>query len=422
MVNKMFNKIIWTIAIAIIFLNSIYFSIKLKFPQFRLIKMFKTVFKKEKEEGITTIDALFMSLAAKIGVGSLAGIAFAIYYGGIGTIFWIWFISFFVAINSFLEKYLSVLYKEKDGSFYKGGPAYYIKKGLNNKNLAIIYSIILIFAYIIGFLSIQSNTITVLLNDMYSFDKTIISIFISVISAYFIFKGLKSISNICNKIVPIMSIIYIIIGILIFIINIDKVPIVFINIIRNAFNYRAISGGFLTALFIGIQKAIFSSEAGIGTGGISAGATTNNNCLKQGYIGIIETYFINIIITTITAFIIILSNYTNINFNSINGIELTKYAFSYHLGHFGEIILVILIVLFAISTIITGYYYGESNLKMLTNSKKTLFILKILTILLIFIGGISSSLFIWNIVDFFVAILAIINILTIYKLKNTIKL
>ncbi len=422
MVNKMFNKIIWTIAIAIIFLNSIYFSIKLKFPQFRLIKMFKTVFKKEKEEGITTIDALFMSLAAKIGVGSLAGIAFAIYYGGIGTIFWIWFISFFVAINSFLEKYLSVLYKEKDGSFYKGGPAYYIKKGLNNKNLAIIYSIILIFAYIIGFLSIQSNTITVLLNDMYSFDKTIISIFISVISAYFIFKGLKSISNICNKIVPIMSIIYIIIGILIFIINIDKVPIVFINIIRNAFNYRAISGGFLTALFIGIQKAIFSSEAGIGTGGISAGATTNNNCLKQGYIGIIETYFINIIITTITAFIIILSNYTNINFNSINGIELTKYAFSYHLGHFGEIILVILIVLFAISTIITGYYYGESNLKMLTNSKKTLFILKILTILLIFIGGISSSLFIWDIVDFFVAILAIINILTIYKLKNTIKL
>ena len=422
MVNKMFNKIIWTIAIAIIFLNSIYFSIKLKFPQFRLIKMFKTVFKKEKEEGITTIDALFMSLAAKIGVGSLAGIAFAIYYGGIGTIFWIWFISFFVAINSFLEKYLSVLYKEKDGSFYKGGPAYYIKKGLNNKNLAIIYSIILIFAYIIGFLSIQSNTITVLLNDMYSFDKTIISIFISVISAYFIFKGLKSISNICNKIVPIMSIIYIIIGMLIFIINIDKVPIVFINIIRNAFNYRAISGGFLTALFIGIQKAIFSSEAGIGTGGISAGATTNNNCLKQGYIGIIETYFINIIITTITAFIIILSNYTNINFNSINGIELTKYAFSYHLGHFGEIILVILIVLFAISTIITGYYYGESNLKMLTNSKKTLFILKILTILLIFIGGISSSLFIWNIVDFFVAILAIINILTIYKLKNTIKL
>lgn len=422
MVNNMINKIIWTIAIAFIFLNSIYFTIKLKFPQFRLVKLFKTVLKKEAENGITTIDALFMSLAAKIGVGSLAGIAFAIYYGGIGTIFWIWFISFFVAINSFLEKYLAVLYKEKDGNYYRGGPAYYIRKGLNNKTLAIIYSILLLFAYIVGFLSIQSNTITVLLTDMYSIDKVVIAIMISLFSAYFIFKGLKSISNICNKIVPIMSIIYIIIGVLIFVINIDKVPIVFFNIIKSAFNYRSFSGGFIAALFIGIQKAIFSSEAGIGTGGISAGATTNNNSLKQGYIGIIETYFINIVITTITAFIIILSNYNNVNFTNINGIELTKYAFSYHLGSFGSIILVILIILFAFSTIITGYYYGESNLKMLTSSKKVLFILKLLTILLIFIGGISSSLIIWNIVDFFVAILAIINIYAIYKLKNKIHL
>ena len=422
MVNNMINKIIWTIAIAFIFLNSIYFTIKLKFPQFRLVKLFKTVLKKEAENGITTIDALFMSLAAKIGVGSLAGIAFAIYYGGIGTIFWIWFISFFVAINSFLEKYLAVLYKEKDGNYYRGGPAYYIRKGLNNKTLAIIYSILLLFAYIVGFLSIQSNTITVLLTDMYSIDKVVIAIMISLFSAYFIFKGLKSISNICNKIVPIMSIIYIIIGVLIFVINIDKVPIVFFNIIKSAFNYRSFSGGFIAALFIGIQKAIFSSEAGIGTGGISAGATTNNNSLKQGYIGIVETYFINIVITTITAFIIILSNYNNVNFTNINGIELTKYAFSYHLGSFGSIILVILIILFAFSTIITGYYYGESNLKMLTSSKKVLFILKLLTILLIFIGGISSSLIIWNIVDFFVAILAIINIYAIYKLKNKIHL
>lgn len=362
-----------------------------------------------------------MSLASKIGVGSLSGIAFAIYYGGIGTIFWIWIISLFFAINSFLEKYLSNLYKEKDGNFYKGGPAYYIKKGLNNEKLSIIYSIFLILAYVVGFISIQSNTISILVTDMYDINKIFISIIVSFISSYFIFKGLKSISNICNKIVPVMSLIYITIGFLIFFSNLDKIPIVFNSIINDAFNYRSISGGFLSSLFIGVQKAIFSSEAGIGTGGISAGAISNNNYKKQGYVGIIETYFINIIITTITSFIIILSDYNKLNLININGIEITKYAFSFHLGHFGEVILLILITLFAFSTIITGYYYGESNLKILTNNKKMLFLLKILTILLVFIGGISSSLFIWNIVDFFVAILAIINIYSIYKLKDKVK-
>ena len=378
--------------------------------------------KKENENGISIKDSLFMSLAAKIGIGSLAGIAFAIYYGGIGTIFWIWIFTFFIAINSFLEKYLSVKYKENDGLFYKGGPAYYIKKGLNNKTLSLVYSFVLIFAYIFGFLSIQSNTITILVNNMFCVNKAVVSVIMCVLSGYFIFKGLKSISNLCNKIVPIMSIIYIIIGVIVISINIIDIPNVIINIIKSGLNFRAISGGFVTAFFIGIQKSIFSSEAGIGTGAIASGATSSNNCEKQGYVGIIETYFINFIITTITAFLIILSNYNTTNFININGIELTKYAFSSHLGVFGEIILLVLIILFSFSTIVTGYYYGESNLKNITNSKIIILILKILTIMLIFVGGISRSNSIWNVVDLFVAILAIINVYSIFKLRKSIEI
>lgn len=416
------NKILWIISISVMLFNAVYFTFKLKFIQFNLKKIISCLLKKETENGISIKDSLFMSLAAKIGIGSLAGIAFAIYYGGVGTIFWIWIFTFFVSINSFLEKYLAVKYKEKDGDFYKGGPAYYIKNGLNKKNLSLIYSFVLIFAYIFGFLSIQSNTMTILVNDMFSLNKVLISMIICILSSYFIFKGLKSISNLCNKIVPFMSIIYIIIGFIIIIVNITEIPNIIESIVSNALNFRAISGGFITSFFIGIQKSIFSSESGIGTGAIASGTTTSNNCEKQGYVGIIETYFINFIITTITAFLIILSNYNTTNFININGIELTKYAFSSHLGVFGEIILLVLIILFSFSTIVTGYYYGESNLKNITNSKIIILILKILTIMLIFVGGISRSNSIWNVVDLFVAILAIINVYSIFKLRKSIEI
>ena len=176
---QIINKVLWSVAIIMIFLNSIYFSIKLKFPQIRIKTILKTIFTHEnntKNSNISSKDSLLISLASKIGAGSLAGISFAIYYGGIGTIFWMWVAAFFVSINCFLENMLAIIYKEKDGSFYKGGPAYYIRKGLNKKNLAIIYSILAIGAYIFGFLAIQNNTITTLVTEIYdvnSCDKCI---------------------------------------------------------------------------------------------------------------------------------------------------------------------------------------------------------------------------------------------------------
>lgn len=404
-----------------IFSNSIYFSIKLKFPQLKLTKIIKSLKTNNTNQNeISAKDTLLMSLASKIGAGSLAGVAFAIYYGGIGTIFWMWISSFFVSINCFLENILSTLYKEKDGVYNKGGPAYYIKKALNKKNLAIIYAILAILAYTMGFTSIQNNTITSLTNNMFNIDKIIISIIVTILASITIIKGIKSISNFCNKIVPIMSSVYIILGIIIIILNIEKIPTILINIIDSAFNQKSLQGGIIYSLIIGMQKGIFANEAGVGTSAIISGATSNKDYIKQGYIGIIETYFISLFITTITALIIILSPYNTINLGNINGIEITKYAFYYHFGHFGEIILLIELILFSFSTIITVYYYGESNLKFLTNKKKPIKILKLITIISLLLGGVIASSFIWSLVDIFVALLAIINIYSIYKLKNTI--
>lgn len=412
------NKTIWVIAISLILINSIYYSIILKFPQFRLLNIIKSLKKQSKNQKISPLDTLIMALSSKIGVGSLAGVAIAISYGGLGSIFWMWISTFFLAIITYLENSLSIIYKEKDNNLQKSGPSYYIKKGLNKKVLSITYSILIIITYIFLFTSIQTNTITTLTTEIYNIDKILISLIITVLAGIIIVKGIKTISNICNKIFPLMMIIFIILGFLIVMSNINDIPLLFNQIIIEAFNQKSISGGIIYTIIIALQKSVFANESGAGTSAIISGTTDNNDYKLQGNLGIIQTYFINFVVLTITAFIIGLTDFTSIQV--INGIELTKFAFFYHLGAFGETMLLIILFLFSFSTIITIYYYGENSLKFLTTNKQSIKILKIFTLLALFIGGIIKANIIWNFIDIFLGLLTIINMYAIYKLRNTI--
>lgn len=412
------NKTIWVIAISLILINSIYYSIILKFPQFRLLNIIKSLKKQSKNQKISPLDTLIMALSSKIGVGSLAGVAIAISYGGLGSIFWMWISTFFLAIITYLENSLSIIYKEKDNTLQKSGPSYYIKKGLNKKVLSITYSILIIITYIFLFTSIQTNTITTLTTEIYNIDKILISLIITVLAGIIIVKGIKTISNICNKIFPLMMIIFIILGFLIVMSNINDIPLLFNQIITEAFNQKSISGGIIYTIIIALQKSVFANESGAGTSAIISGTTDNNDYKLQGNLGIIQTYFINFVVLTITALIIGLTDFTSIQV--INGIELTKFAFFYHLGIFGETMLLIILFLFSFSTIITIYYYGENSLKFLTTNKQSIKILKIFTLLALFIGGIIKASIIWNFIDIFLGLLTIINMYAIYKLRNTI--
>lgn len=412
------NKTIWVIAISLILINSIYYSIILKFPQFRLLNIIKSLKRQTKNQKISPLDTLIMALSSKIGVGSLAGVAIAINYGGLGSIFWMWISTFFLAIITYLENSLSIIYKEKDNNLQKSGPSYYIKKGLNKKVLSITYSILIIITYIFLFTSIQTNTITTLTTEIYNIDKILISLIITVLAGIIIVKGIKTISNICNKIFPLMMIIFIILGFLIVMSNINDIPLLFNQIITEAFNQKSISGGIIYTIIIALQKSVFANESGAGTSAIISGTTDNNDYKLQGNLGIIQTYFINFVVLTITALIIGLTDFTSIQV--INGIELTKFAFFYHLGIFGETMLLIILFLFSFSTIITIYYYGENSLKFLTTNKQSIKILKIFTLLALFIGGIIKASIIWNFIDIFLGLLTIINMYAIYKLRNTI--
>ncbi|MGN0993049.1 MAG: amino acid carrier protein [Bacilli bacterium] len=413
-------KVIWAVAISLILINSIYYSVKLKFPQVRIIKIIKSLKNQKNNKNITPLDTLIMALSSKIGVGSLAGVAISIYYGGLGTIFWIWISTFFLSIITYLENSLAIIYKEKDGKYQKSGPSYYIKKGLNNKKLSLIYAGLILLTYIFLFTSIQNNTITTLTTNIYNINKVIISLVITIIAGIIITKGIKTISNICNKLFPVMMIIFILVGVIVIISNIEQIPSLLTNIIKEAFSSNSLKGGVIYTIIIALQKSVFANESGVGTSAIISGTTESNSYEVQGSIGIIQTFFINFIVLTITSLIICTSPYQNIEI--VNGIELTKYAFSYHLGSLGDILLLLILILFSFSTIITIYYYGESSLKFITQNKTSIKVLKVLTFFSLFIGGIIKANIIWMLIDIALALLTIINMYSIYKLKDIIML
>jgi len=418
---KVVTDVLWSIAIIFLLGGGIYFTFNLNFPQFKLKKMLQG-FKNDQNNKISPYQSLSMSLAARIGVGSLAGIALAIYIGGPGTIFWIWITSIFTSVNTFCESYLGAKYQEKDGSVYKGGPAYYIEKGLNNKKLATSYAFLIIIAYIVGFMTIQANTITKSLEDYISVSPIIIGVILALLSGYIIIKGLDQIVSITGKMVPVMGLGYLLTALGIILLNLESIPEVFSNILSSAFNIKSAGIGILSTFIIGVQRGIFSTEAGIGSGSIATSTSHVKNKIGLGLIQILGIYFTSFIICTATAILILLSDYTTLTFENMNGIELTKYALNYHLGEFGNIFLILSILFFAFSTIIAGYYYGESNLKFIIRnvSQKQLLLLKIITLLLLIIGSITSPTILWSIVDILVAVLAIINMYSLLKMRKEI--
>lgn len=420
----MLNRVIWLIATSLIIISGFYFSFKLKFIQFRFIKMFKSLFIKNKEqETIKPFESLMMVLAGRIGVGSIAGIAISIYYGGVGSIFWMWVSSLLATSLTFVETILGMIYQKKDtNSISKGGPSYYIKYGLNNKILGNIYAFIIILTDIFGFISIQTNTITHSIQEIVNIDSKVIGVVLSILIIIIIIGGVKRIANFSSKMVPTMTLLYLFICLIIIIININKLPNIFLTIFKSAFEFKSISGGILGSMIIGIQRGIFSNEAGIGTGAIASAATKTSSkeeTLAQGYTQMLGVYITTFLICTSTALILLTTNTTTLNINNLNGIEIVQHAFTNHLGTIGNYFVFLIIFLFAFTTILSSYYNGESSLKyFIDNPKKILKVLKILTCISIIIGAVSKSNIIWNFIDIFVGILAIINIYALIKLKD----
>lgn len=403
-------SVIWYIVSVLVIYSGIKYSFKYKFLQFRIRKFIQAIKSKSKND-ISPLSSLSMSLAAKIGVGSLSGVALALYFGGVGSIFWMCIISLLVSINTYVECILGIEYRDKINSSFVGGPSFYIKKCLNNKYLSLLYGILVIFTYSGLFLSIQSNTIVSVLS-FFDISRTLIVIVLSLITFIIIKKSVNDIFLVDSILVPIMLIFYLGLGIYV-IINSNNITDIFMMMVKEAFNLKSIIPVFL----IGMQRAIFISESGIGTSAISA-SSCDNDPSKQGMLEILGIHITTFLVCFITFLIIVTSSYNMVDFGNINGIEIVMYAFNYHFGKFGRIILSIITILFAFSTIISGYFFGENNVRIFTNNKKIINIFKIIVILVIIVSGYVSPQILWNLTDYFIAILAIINVSSILRINR----
>lgn len=413
---KTISDIIWFITTFFIMYVGLYYTFHLKFPQFRIINIIKS-FKKNKEEKSNTFKLLNLTLAGKIGVGSISGIALCIWVGGISSLFYLWLSAIFLASLSYVETKLGIKYREKNNGEYLGGPSLYIEKGLKNKKLARIYSLLIIIAYVFAFTSIQSNTIVLSFENLLNVKRVIIVIFLVIMVYLSISKGVKTISNITSILVPVMGSIYIAIGLFVIFNNFDTVLVIIKNIVLESFNIKGLKSFILVPIVVGIERGIFSNEAGIGTTAMVA-SLSNSNVERQANIQMLGTFFTSLIVCTITALIVLTSNYQSLTFTNINGIEIVFFAFYEHFGYLGIILLTAIIFLFAFSTIVTCYYYGEINTKYLFKKNKYNTLLKIVVIIVIVYSSFASPSILWNIVDIIVALIALINIYAMYKLKD----
>ncbi|MBP5684094.1 MAG: alanine:cation symporter family protein [Bacilli bacterium] len=418
------NKIsyyIWIIATFMLISCGIFYTIKLKFPQFRFKRMFKSINDTDRNKsGISPFESLTLALASRVGVGSLSGIALSIYRGGIGTIFWIWVSCLLILPNAFVESTLSVIYHKKRNNKFEGNPSFYISEGLNKKKLAIAYALIVAFCQLFGFTSIQSNTMATSLNYYYHIPLIISGIVLAILSFMIVIGNLKRITAFLSKQVLFMGIIYVLVSILIIVINIKNVPNLILNIVREAFNFKALGWGVFASLIIGVQRGIFSSESGTGSGAIASGASDTKTPINQGFIQTIGVYFTIFVVCTSTALIILTSNVDVTSYHNPNGIEIVLSALNYHLGDIGNIFLIIMLISFSFSTVLSAYVYGESGFKYLFPKMKEnkIILIKVLLFGIIILSSIVSPVLLWDFVDMGTALMSIINVYAIYNLRR----
>lgn len=320
------------------------------------------------KNGISSFQALCTSLSARVGTGNLAGVAMAISVGGAGAIFWMWVIAILGMATGFAESLLAQVYKVKDSKKeFRGGPAYYIQQGLGLRWLAILFAVCLFMGYGLFFSAMQANTISDALNNAYRFPTWLTGTTITIIAGFIVIGGLRSIARFAELVVPFMGVIYVCVALGITIYNLDQLPIILDRIFTSAFGLQEAGAGALgAAIRAGIQRGLFSNEAGSGSAPhAAAGASPKpNHPATQGYIQMLGVFFDTIVLCTCTAFIILLANNETV-LGELNGIRMTQDAIEYHMGGYGLHFVSMAITLFAFTSVVANFAYAQSNLRIL---------------------------------------------------------
>lgn len=410
-------------------LAGIYFTIRLGFPQFRLFgESIKVVSEKPKEEGgISSFGALMVSTASRVGTGNIIGVSAAIIMGGFGAIFWMWITAILGGASAFVESTLAQIYKKKDndGTYY-GGPSYYMQDALGQRWLGIIFAIILILTYAVGYNMLASyNTQSTFAAFSFYNEKTpiIIGAILAVLFGAVVLGGAKRLTNVTGVLVPVMGILYVVVSLIILVMNVKYIPAMFGEIFRSAFDFEAIFGGFTgSCIMWGIKRGLYSNEAGMGSAPNAAATADVSHPAKQGLVQMLSVFIDTLLICSATAFMCMsgqlkvgtadLSAYVDASGSPISGLFVQDSIFA-SLGSFGPIFIATALCLFAFTTLIGNYYYCEGCLKFImkrTPSKAFITVFRLCATVLVFLGAILSAGLVWDTADMLQGLMVVINV------------
>lgn len=413
------NDILWTyILIAMLLGCAVWFTLKTRFVQFRMIgEMIRllgdsTGKGNKQEKHISSFQAFAISLASRVGTGNLAGVATAIAVGGPGAVFWMWVIALLGASSAFVESTLAQLYKVKGKDSFVGGPAYYMKKGLKKPWMGMLFAVLITITFGFAFNSVQSNTICAATEHAFGFSHIWMGSILTVLTLVIIFGGIQRIAKVSSIIVPVMALGYVGLALIIVLLNIAHLPGVIKLIISHAFGWQQALGGSVgIALMQGIKRGLFSNEAGMGSAPNVAATALVSHPVKQGLIQTLGVFTDTLIICSCTAFIILFSGAPLDG--STNGVQLTQHALNNEIGSGGGIFVAVALFFFAFSSIIGNYYYGEANIRYLTRRKWVIYIYRILVGGMVLVGALSTLEFVWSLADITMGLMAICNLIAI---------
>lgn len=413
------NEILWSYILIILLLGcALWFSIKTRFVQFRMIgEMIRALGDSAGkmpggEKHVSSFEAFAVSLASRVGTGNLAGVATAIAIGGPGAVFWMWIIALFGASSAFVESTLAQLYKVKGKDSFIGGPAYYMKNGLGLSWMGILFAVLISVTFGFAFNSVQSNTICAAWEKAFGIDHVLIGVILAVATLAIIFGGIHRIAKVSSIVVPVMALGYIALALGIVLFNLGELPAVLKLIVGNAFGWEQAAGGTVgAALMQGIKRGLFSNEAGMGSAPNVAATAQVTHPVKQGLIQTLGVFSDTLVICTCTAFIILFSGAPLDG--SVNGIQLTQEALQNEIGSTGRIFIAVAILLFAFSSIIGNYYYGEANIRFITPRKSVLAVYRILVGGMVLFGALASLDLAWSLADVTMALMTICNLVAI---------
>lgn len=422
----------WFVPLLLI-VGGLYFTFRCKFMQVRLFReSFRVIMEKPKEEnGISSFGALMVSTASRVGTGNIIGVATAICLGGPGAIFWMWITAFIGGATAFVESTLAQIYKKRDtdGSSY-GGPAFYMQTALKQRWLGVIFSVLIILIYAVGYNMLAAYNLqsTFAVFDFYDIAVTpkIIGLILAVLFGIIVIGGAKRLIKVTGVMVPIMGVIYVAVSIIVLLLNIGNVPAMLAAVFKSAFDFSAIFGGFAgSCIMWGIKRGLYSNEAGMGSAPNAAAKADVSHPAKQGLVQMLSVFIDTLLICTATAFMCMSTMTDASQFvvdGSANAAGYVQASMDAALGSFGPIFLAVAMSLFAFTTLIGNYSYCEGCLEFIIKrapSRGELLIFRLMATALVFVGAIASAGFVWDTADMLQGMIVVVNVPSILILGGT---